>query len=253
MKTEKFITTAIIISLCLLGAESLKGQQTKEIKKMAYKAYINNSLDMWVSVESKARKKYEANPENFQLLLKLTEVQYGLLKACIANKNKKTYDMYKEKASKNVETMLDYNEKWAAAHALKAGLLGVEMAFNQLKGMTLGPKSEKHIKKAIQYDKREPLAWIEKGNSKLHTPKMFGGNSRKAIESYKMAIKLFEQDSSLRRHNWKYIDTLAWLGRAYTKDEAYKKALSVYKKALEIEPDFNWVKYHLIKKVKQKI
>jgi tetratricopeptide (TPR) repeat protein len=252
MKTIRNSILIIITGVFILNATSIKAQDNN-LKKMAYKAYLSNSVKMWKSVEAKARKKYEANPNNFQMLLKLTDIQYGLLNACVANKGEDTHKKYLKMAEKNVDTLLHYNNKWSAAHALKAGILSSEMAFNPAKGMILGPKNQKHIEKALKYNNKEPLAWIQKGNTKLHSPKMFGGDTEEAINAYKKAIEIFEQDSTGYKNNWQYINTLAWLGYAYSKEKEYEKALSMYQKALRIEPEFNWVKYNLIKKVKQKL
>lgn len=252
MKTIRNSILIIATGVSILIASSLKAQNNN-LKKMAYKAYLTNSVKMWKSIEAKARQQYEANRDNFQLLLQLTNIQYGLLNACVANENKVVHEKYLQRAEKNVDTLLHYNSKWSAAHALKAGLLSSEMAFNPAKGMILGPKNQKHIEKALKYNKSEPLAWIQKGSTKLHSPKMFGGDTEEAINAYKKAIKLFEKDSSAYKDNWQYINSLAWLGYAYSKEEEYEKAIKIYQKALRIEPEFNWVKYNLMKKVKQKM
>jgi tetratricopeptide (TPR) repeat protein len=252
MKTIRNSILIIATGVFIFTATSLKAQDNN-LKKMAFKAYLSSSVKMWKSVEAKAKKQYEANPNNLQMLLKLTEIQYGLLNACLANKSEETHKKYLKMAEKNVDTLLHYNNKWSAAHALKAGLLSSKMAFNPAKGMILGPKNQKHIEKALKYDKNEPMAWIQKGGTKLHSPKMFGGDTEEAIKAYKKAIKLFEQDSSDYKDNWQYINSLAWLGYAYSKEEEYEKAMKIYQKALRIEPEFNWVKYDLMKKVKQKM
>jgi tetratricopeptide (TPR) repeat protein len=246
------IISALLISFIILGTKSVKAQRS-ELKKMAYKAYLSNSVSMWKSVEAKARKHYSAKPDNFQLLLQLTDIQYGLLNACVANNSEETHKNYLKMAKKNVDTLLYYNDKWSAAYALKAGILSTEMAFNPSKGMILGPKNQKHIENALKYNNKEPLAWIQKGSTKLHTPKMFGGDTEEAINAYKKAIELFEQDSMAHKNNWQYINSLAWLGYAYSKEEEYEKAMTVYQKALRIEPEFNWVKYNLMEEVKQKL
>jgi tetratricopeptide (TPR) repeat protein len=246
-------TTILLISTFMAVVLQGNAQNSEYLKKNSYKAYLTNSIKVWKAVEKKAQQQYRDNEGNFQLLFDLTAIQYGLLNACVANKNEGVFEQYLPKANRNTDTLLEYNPEWSAAHALKAGILSTEMAFNPMKGMSLGPRSSAHIEKSIRYDENEPLGWIQRGGSKLHTPKMFGGNIKEAIESYEQAISLFEQDSGLCKNNWQYLNTKAWLGIAYAEDKQYKKALAAFEDALEYEPGFDWVKYHLLPELKKNL
>lgn len=82
---------------------------------------------------------------------------------------------------------------------------------------------------------------------------MFGGNISEAIHCYKKGVKLYEKKPGDHKNEWQYINALAWLGNAYAKNEQYDKALKTYEKALEVEPGFNWVKYDLMKNLKEKL
>ena len=253
MKTLKFKTTSMVLMTIFIitGWTQSFSQESNNLKKQAYKAYLTNSLSVWKVVEQNAEKQYNASPNNMQGLLNLAKVQYGLLNTCLANEEKKVFKKYLEKAEQNVETLLKANERWAEVHALRAALYSLEMGFSPSKGMFLGPKSEEHIEKAINYDENEPAGWVQKGGSKLHTPKAFGGSISESIKCYQKAIDLYEKDTAQARNNWQYINSIAWLGIAYTKDEAYDKAKSTFQKALEIEPEYGWVKHVLMKNLEQ--
>lgn len=255
MKTQTILITIILLfaGIFTIKPQAIKAQENNNLKQQAYKAYLTNSLGIWKAVEKQARDTYEAEPSNMQLLMDLTEVQYGLLNSCVANQAEDTFEKYLEEAKANTETLLENNQRRAKAHALYASLLSTEMAMNPAKGKVLGPKSAKHIAKAIKYNRNEPMAWFQKGGSKLHTPKLFGGNDEEAVKHYRKAVQLYESDSAKTRNNWQYINTLAWLGKAYAETEKYDKAMATYEKALEIEPEFNWVKYVLMKKVQKKM
>jgi tetratricopeptide (TPR) repeat protein len=210
-------------------------------------------VGVWKAVEKIAKQQYEEHPHDMQKLFDWAEIQYGLLNACVANENKEVFDRYIEVTEKNIDTLLRYNSRWAAVHALKAGILSTEMAFSPSKGVFLGPRSNEHIEKALKLDKTEPSGWVQQAGAKLHTPKMFGGSLDKALESYEKAISLYEQDSSQCHHNWQYINTKAWLGIAYVKDEQYSKALQTFKSVLAFEPDFGWVKHNLLPNLEKKM
>ena len=250
-KFQLIISTILVFSLIVFVKSGILGQEFQEIKKQSYQAYLNNSIAAWEAIEKDVKKRYSAHPLNMHQLYQLTWVQYGMLNTCLANQAEEVFEESIDEAKSNADEMLEANEKWAAAHALKASLLSLEMGFSMAKGMLLGPKSASHIEKAIHYNANEPLGWVQKGGSKLHTPKMFGGSTEKAIKAYKEAIRLYEKDSLKSQTNWLYINTLAWLGNAYAMNEDYKNAMQTYQKALRVEPEFGWVKHRLMKKLAQ--
>jgi cytochrome c-type biogenesis protein CcmH/NrfG len=47
-----------------------------------------------------------------------------------------------------------------------------------------------------------------------------------------------------------YLDTMAFLGQAWAKKGDRAKAIAAYENALKAEPNFSWVKYVLLPKVK---
>ena len=243
---QKTIIIAISLSMVFLIPINSDAQTSVKLKKQTYSAYMSNSVAVWKVIEKQISTKQNQSPDNMQLLLDLTNVQYGLLNACIANKDKDTYNQYIVKAKKNVEQLIESDDQWAEVHALKSAFLSVEMSFSPSKGMYLGAKSAQHIESAIKADPLEPTGWVQKGGSKLFTPKMFGGSIGEAIKCYKEAIRLYETDTMRISNNWQYINTLAWLGNAYKQNENYEMAKQTYRKAIAVEPEFYWVKNILI-------
>jgi tetratricopeptide (TPR) repeat protein len=252
INTKTATKVLLTLSFALITI-SVNCQESEHLKQLSYKAYLTNSIEVWKTIENKAQEHWENDHSDLQRLFDLTEIQYGLLNACIANQNEEVFKNYVEETKNNVDTLLKYNPEWSSAHALKAGILSTEMAFSPSKGMFLGPKSNSHIEKAIKYDETEPRGWIQRGGSKLHTPKMFGGSTKEAVENYQKAVNLYEQDSTHCKNNWQYINAKAWLGIAYMKTEKYEKALKTFQSALEFEPSFDWVKYELMPNLKKKI
>ncbi|MCK4661392.1 MAG: tetratricopeptide repeat protein [Bacteroidales bacterium] len=254
MKTQKKVLQVFLLSiftlLILLNNVNANSKDKIEIKKMAYRAYLMNSENLWKEVIKHQKEINRNETDDFEKLLNLSFTQYGLLYSCVANKDEDTFDKYVDIADENVDKLISLNEKNSQAHALKASIYGLKMAFSPYMGMFYGAKSDMHIEKAIECNKNEPLAWIQKASSKLHTPKLFGGNISEAIKYYKKAIELYETDKV--EYNWHYIDALAWLGISYQNAEMTEEAINTYKKALKIEPDFAWIKYVLLPKAEKK-
>ena len=135
--------------------------------------------------------------------------------------------------------------------AIYGALLGIKIGIKPLRAITLGPKSEKALKKALALDGENPIAWVEMGNMRYHAPGIFGGSNTEAIRCYKKAIILFDQQEELRTNNWQYLHALAWLGQAYENEGDQELAIESYEKALAVAPAFVWVKDELLPAAKE--
>ena len=219
--------------------------QTADIKKSMYQAYLFSSKKTWKENVVKLEKKYSATSSKEDLYL-LASSYYGILNATMADKDEDTFDEYIDIAKDKTNELMELDEKHSSARALKAAIYSLEMAYSPWKGMYLGSRSDKLISKAVKYDSTNPFAWKMRGSSLLYTPAMFGGDPEEAIEVLKKSVKLFEADTENLQYNWLYLDALALLGQAYLKTDNQNMAIATYEKALEIEPDFGWVKYSLL-------
>ena len=253
MKSKNVI---ILILVSLLFISIVKADTVKEdpdkVRDLSYSGYLMLSKTAWEEGIKVAKSEYNNSPDNMELLFKLVRVRYGLLYSCMANQDKETYKEYIEQTEELADKLLEQDEKCSKAHALRAGIYSVKLAFNPLMGMFLGPKSDEHIENAIKYDENEPTAWVRKAGSKYWTPEMFGGNKNDAIKYFEKAIELFEKDEKEIYRNWEYLDALAWLGIAYKDTGQKEKAIQTFKKALEVEPAFNWIKYSLLPDIEGK-
>jgi tetratricopeptide (TPR) repeat protein len=83
---------------------------------------------------------------------------------------------------------------------------------------------------------------------KYNTPAFFGGSKEEAIINYKHAIILYKKDVSVDslKIDWGCAETYAWLGVALKDLGKTDEAKDAFNKALEIAPDYGWVKYVLL-------
>jgi Tfp pilus assembly protein PilF len=82
-------------------------------------------------------------------------------------------------------------------------------------------------------DDKNPRAWASLGRQYLMTPKMFGGDVAKAIESFQKSLAL---DSSQD-------ETWVWLAKAFQKQGDRAKARDAVQHAVALNPDSTWVKF----------
>jgi len=139
-------------------------------------------------------------------------------------------------------------EESAEAYALLASVYGRKIGLKPLLGMFLGPKAGKALNQAKTLDPDNPRVVLTEAVSDFNTPKVFGGSKTRAMEGFQRAIGLFEQeevvDPLLPR--WGHEEAYAWLGIAYHDQGDTAAARRAFEQALEVNPDFGWVKYVLL-------
>jgi tetratricopeptide (TPR) repeat protein len=96
--------------------------------------------------------------------------------------------------------------------------------------------------------------WIIDGTSDFYTPSMFGGDKEQALKKFKKAARLAEEESTddPLMPSWGHAEAHAWIGLAHMNAERYDQARTAFKTALNINPDYGWVKHVLLPKAKKK-
>ncbi|MBV6644391.1 MAG: tetratricopeptide repeat protein [Cyclobacteriaceae bacterium] len=235
----KKISLSIII---FLSATRLLAQE--DLNEKQYRAYLANDIEGWQEVYKKSK---DSNLERYDQML----MQYGLLNACMAEKNEDLFEEHVDVIIEGFEAIIQDQKHFAEPYALLSSINGFKIGFSSWKGMFLGPKSTRQMEKALKHGSDSPLVWKLYANSKLYTPETFGGSVTEAISGFEKSVILFEKDSIHLSNNWMYLDALAHLGLSYQKNNELEKAKTVYEKALLIEPDFAWVSKVLLPKLFQ--
>ncbi|MGD1046178.1 MAG: hypothetical protein ABR936_12795 [Bacteroidota bacterium] len=158
---------------------------------------------------------------------------------------------YLDSAVTHLENAIEKDDSFAEAHALLSSCYGMQIAFSPLSGIWRGPKSGSEMGKAKELSSENPRVALLGAIGTYNTPALFGGGKEKGFEALKEAVKLFDQ--------WKTIDSLqpdwgreqvyTWIGIAHLDRKETILARKAFEKALEINPEYGWVKYVLIKKV----
>jgi len=235
----------VIIS-AIITATVVWQTKAQDVQALMYKAYLTNSMSLWEKAVNITQKNADAEPENKQKLFTLSLSQYGLLSATMADKDEEQFDKYLDSTKENLEILIDGDYNVAESKAVLSSIYGLQMSYSPWKGMFLGSKSSGLIEDALRKSPESPLVNKLYAGSKLFTPEMFGGDTKVSIDYYKRSINLYEADSPSMENNWLYLDAMAFLGIAYKKAEQINKTITVYKKALKIQPEFGWVKNVLL-------
>lgn len=233
------------IALVTLFTLPTFAQMSAHVQQLFYRGYLTASKAPWELAIQKIEQ--DESLSEIDKLKAITEAQIGLLIYALAHQDKAAYDEVAGKTESNLEILLAHNESDALALANMARLNGTTMAFKRWKAMYLSPMNEKLVERALKADLKSPEVWVQRGGALLFTPETFGGDADEAVVAFKKAVQLYEAQPN-HASNWRYLDALAWLGQAYQKAGRPTEAAAVFTKALEVEPDFGWVKYKLLPK-----
>ncbi|HZY81796.1 MAG TPA: tetratricopeptide repeat protein [Cyclobacteriaceae bacterium] len=255
MKTV--LRTALISACAWLCVAFAKPATAQVADASSYTAYlgaedVEKSNALWDKAVAEKQSAFDKNPKDNTVRWNLAVSQYGLLGGTMRNKDEDRFDKYYDNTKDHFEA-LEKDEKFKAeAKAMLSGLYGMKMAYNSMMGMVLGPKSSGLVEDAVELAPNSPIVWKIQANSKMFTPAMFGGDMNESIKAYERSIELFEKQPTALINNWLYLDTMIFLGQAYSKESQWAKAVAIYEKALKFEPNANWVKFQLLPKAKQK-
>lgn len=148
----------------------------------------------------------------------------------------------------HLQAATDHTPEMADAWALLSGLYGQMMGLHPMRGMTLGPKANEALEKAKTLAPKNPRVWIIDGTSDFFAPSMFGGDKERALEKFEKATRLAEQESVTDplMPDWGHAEAHAWIGIAHMNAERYDQARTAFETALDINPDYGWVKSVLL-------
>ena len=130
-----------------------------------------------------------------------------------------------DSAIESTRHSIDLNATFADAHALLAELYGKKIGYGGwFTGMRMGPKAEAETQKALESDPNDPRIYIVIGRRQLYSPRMFGGDIEKAIESFRKATIVDPHCD----------EGFVWLAIAYSKKGDSRAARTAVDEALRL-------------------
>ena len=158
-----------------------------------------------------------------------------------------------EDAIGHLKRATEINGTMADAWALLSGCYGQMMGMNPMQGMSLGPKANEAMKRAKEHGPNNPRVWIIDGTSDFYAPSMFGGDKERALTKFEKAARLAEQASpdDPLMPSWGHAEAHAWVGVAHMEAERYDPARTAFETALDLNPDYGWVRSVLLPRLEQ--
>ena len=157
-------------------------------------------------------------------------------------------------ATEHLKQATNIDEEMADVWALLAGVYGQRMGLNPMKGMLLGSDASSALERAKKLEPDNPRVWIIDGTQDFFTPSMFGGDKEQALKSFKKAAQLAQQESidDPLQPSWGHAEAYAWIGVAHMEAERTDEARAAFHNALDVNPDYGWVKSVLLPELKER-
>jgi tetratricopeptide (TPR) repeat protein len=179
-------------------------------------------------VKAQLEQKIVQNVNDAGLYLDLARVQAYFADVYEMRKDKKAAAEAVDRAIAAVQRSIQLNEKSADAHSLLADLYGrkIGLGNGMFAGPKFGPKVKEENAKAMAFDDKNPRVWASLGRQYLMAPKMFGGDTPKAIESFQKSLAMDPAQD----------ETWVWLCKALQKQGDKGKAREAVQHALSLNP-----------------
>jgi tetratricopeptide (TPR) repeat protein len=186
------------------------------------------------SVKGQLEQKIAQNANDAELYLDLARVQGYFADVYEMRKEKKNAAEAVDKAIESVQRSIQLNDKLADAHSLLADLYGrkIGLGNGMFAGPKFGPKVKEENAKAMALDDKNPHVWASLGRQYLMAPKMFGGDTPKAIESFQKSLAIDPAQD----------ETWVWLCKALQKQGDKTKAREAAEHALSLNPESPFAK-----------
>lgn len=218
-------------------------------KTRIYQAYISNNMQIWKTVIDEME---NCKTKEDSFLSELVNYEYGFIGYCLGINDNQSAEKYLDLAELNLNELEKRGYPATVIGAYRSAFYGYKIGVSPIKAPFIGPKSIKQGEQSIKNDPQHPLGYIQLGNAQFFMPTIFGGSKTQAIAYFQQAEKLMEASPEIWvNENWNYLNLLTLIGQSYEAIKEYKKAEIYFTKALEHEPNFNWVKNELLPKLEK--
>ncbi len=118
---------------------------------------------------------------------------FSLVMQAFSNTDKSNNDVILDKADKLLDEAIALSPKNDELFCLYSLSKSARISVSPMtRGMKYGPEASEFLKKAKEINPHNPRIYYLEGQSKYHTPAMFGGSKEKAKELYEKSLEEFK-------------------------------------------------------------
>ncbi len=241
-----------IVTLCLLFSVSLNMIGNNDHKAYTYQSFAARDFSNWPYIIETLEKEAAANPKNCAATLEIMNYYYGYIGHLLDVNNKKAADVWCKKAKKTYQALGQEYSNNADMVAYGSIITAFEIAISPVKAPLLAHSMFVGAKKSLQLDPNSIMGNLSYANFLYFFPEALGGDKSKALQHYMKVYNYFQGHPDIASQDWKYLFILSTLGVVNEKLGDIDNAKAWHKKALEVKPDFVFVKDVLVPRVNNK-
>jgi tetratricopeptide (TPR) repeat protein len=135
----------------------------------------------------------------------------------------------------------------AESYALLSSIIGRQIGYFPEGADTLITQANAATIHGLNLHSDNPRVWLMSGIGAFYTAPEHGGGYPKAEQQLRRAIRFFESERvSPPLPSWGHAEAWCWLGQALARQGKIAEARAAYERALQLEPEFGWVRYELL-------
>ncbi len=234
MKRIFFVVTLFICALCNIEAQQINYKAT------AFNLFLNGKMTQWTWLINKMTSDPKMQNEEGQI--EILTYYYGLVGHLMDAGQKKQASENLQKANKLAAQLYKTAPNNPVLLGLMANLTGFQIALSPLKATTLAKGMMNKAKQAIAKGPDDPYVNILYSNILFYMPDIFGGDTEKSLQGYKKALQIMDANPELKKNNWMYVQVMVTIGVVEEKQENYAEAQKMYRRVLQLYPEYAHVK-----------
>ena len=222
-------------------------------KEILYNANVKFDQSEMLKARGMFERALASDEENYLAQYFLAYTDYDLAVYFMQKKEKEQFQKFSDSSMELLKELINEDGSDAEAVSLLGAIYGIQVAMNPGLGASLGSQNIALTSQAFGIAPGNPRVLLQKAISKFNSPEFVGGSKEEALKYLSQSVEAFENMAEKETEiDWGYLDALAWLGIAKSSLGDFESAITSYNKALEVEPDFAWIKYELLPKAKEK-
>ncbi|MEW6136045.1 MAG: hypothetical protein AB1583_10100 [Bacteroidota bacterium] len=233
------------IFILLLNGLWLPAQDYNELRIRLKKSYAAGRMNDWEPLMRQLEKNFLSS-EDTKWLEELAWAEYGYAAYLLHTKQEEKANKVISSALGHADRLLKLNPRKGCYLALKSSLTAFRIQLRPISAPILGPRSVRLLEKAYEIDPNNYRVLTEKGLARLYAPSWAGGNPEEAVVFFSKAAAAIAKNPESVNNDWYYLHLMASYGQSLQKTGRNVQAIEIYRKVLNVEPSFQWVKNELL-------
>lgn len=242
---KRFLTTMLVLSLFASSAHAADAAKRDAARRQLAEAVAHSDATALMKARAAFGALAAAEPEDATLQYWIGVASWRAVPLLQPQNADRAKQVCRDGLTA-CEKALAADPKSADALAMRASLQGLWLGFDASQMMTLGAQMEEAMGRATALAPKNPRVQFLRAIHTLHKPAFVGGGPQRAKPEFDRAVELYAADAADSPLAWGAADASLWAGRCAMQLADTTAAVAHYRRALELEPEYGWVRRVLL-------